>query len=224
MSDEFAVEERVVERPFFWEEEPVLSCSLRLPSLTGGGTAARRINRYYQQLEARLIRRWERRLYPAACAEAQEARQASYPFLPHEARVTFQVTCLRDGRLSLYWDDWLFTGGAHGAVCRHGDTWDTHTGCPMPMAAFFPPGTKLRKALSRLAVQQAQANLDAGTSLYFDDFQSLIFRRFDRENFYLADGKLMFFYPLYAIAPYAEGIPTFTAALAGDSGTDEETE
>ena len=36
-------------------------------------------------------------------------------------------------------------------------------------------------------------------------------RRFNAQNFYLTAEGLSFFYPMYAIAPAAEGIPTFTA-------------
>ena len=215
MPKEFDVESRTVERSFFWEEEPTLTCSLCLPQLTGEGPAIRRIQRYYEHLASRLLHHWERRLYPEACAEAEEARRASYPFQPYENRIRFQVTCLRDGLLSLYWDDWLYIGGARGETRRHGDTWDLTSGVPLPMAAFFPPKTKLRQTLVPIAIQQAETNLTAGTSLYYDDYPALIHRHFDKGNFYLTGDTLAFFYPLHSIAPYAEGIPTFTVPLSG---------
>ena len=212
VSAELRIEERVVDRPFFWNEEPVLHCSLHLPRLTGGGRGIRRIDRYYQHLAQYLVRTWERRLYPIACEDAVQARAASYPFQPYEVEITYQVTCLQDGLLSLYWDCRQRFGKARDTF-RQGDTWVLDTGSPLPMSSFFPRGTKLRNLLPRAAAEQAASNAAAGTSVYFDSCPALLRRYFDRRRFYLTPDDLAFFYPSATVAPWEEGIAVFTVPL-----------
>lgn len=128
------------ERTFFWEEEPVLLCSLTLPAFDRPSTGAgRRISRYYLHLSRWLRSLWEHQVFPAACAALQAARDASLPFHPYREAITVQVTRNSGGLFSLYWDSYWYTGGAHGMTARWGDTWDLSTGCPMSLSDFFPP-------------------------------------------------------------------------------------
>ena len=206
------------ERTFFWEEEPVLLCSLTLPAFDRPSTGAgRRISRYYLHLSRWLRSLWEHQVFPAACAALQAARDASLPFHPYREAITVQVTRNSGGLFSLYWDSYWYTGGAHGMTARWGDTWDLSTGCPMSLSDFFPPHTEIKRLLPALAERQAAAALAAGTSLYAPDYPELLRTQFDGKRFYLDDQTLFFFYPLCSIAPYAEGIPVFSAPLEDDS-------
>ena len=45
---------------------------------------------------------------------------------------------------------------------------------------------------------------------YHDKWRQHLRRSFNRENFFLTPEGLSVFWPMYAIAPAAEGIPTFT--------------
>ena len=51
--------------------------------------------------------------------------------------------------------------------------------------------------------------MDSGCSLFDPDWPRLLRRSFDPERFYLTPEGIAVFFPLYAIAPYAEGIPVF---------------
>ena len=45
---------------------------------------------------------------------------------------------------------------------------------------------------------------------YHDNWRQLLRRQFNAQNYYLTEDGLAFFYPMYAIAPSAEGVPVFT--------------
>ena len=51
---------------------------------------------------------------------------------------------------------------------------------------------------------------DAGTARYREDWRRRLRRSFNARNFYLTAEGLCYFFPMYALAPAAEGIPTFT--------------
>ncbi len=201
-------------KTYCWDEEPVLSCSLALPVFSkAANRAGQRIARYYIHLGQWLRSGWEHQVFPAACAALQAARDASLPFQPYEETVAFQVTKNSGGLFSLYWDSYWYTGGAHGMTARWGDVWSLKTGCPMTMREFFPPRTDLKKRLPELAARQAGEAIAAGTSWYYEDYPERLRAEFDLKRFYLTEEALSFFYPLYAAAPYAEGIPTFTVPM-----------
>lgn len=201
-------------KTYCWDEEPVLSCSLTLPAFDRpAGRASRRIARYYVHLSQWLRSCWERQVFPAACAALRAAREASLPFHPYEETVTFQVTRNIAGLFSLYWDSYWYTGGAHGVTARWGDVWNLKTGCPMSMPEFFPPHIDWKRLLPELAARQAAEAIAAGTSFYFEDYPERLRTNFDCKRFYLSEDALLFFYPLYSVAPYAEGIPTFSIPL-----------
>ena len=44
---------------------------------------------------------------------------------------------------------------------------------------------------------------------YLPEWRKAVRRRFNPQNYYLTEEGLAFFYPMYAIAPAAEGIPVF---------------
>ena len=49
----------------------------------------------------------------------------------------------------------------------------------------------------------------AGVSRYHEGVRRKLRRYFNPQNFYLTAEGLVFFYPMYAIAPAAEGVPAF---------------
>lgn len=197
------------ERTLNWEGEPVLSLSLQTPKLPEDAPGLRRIGRYYQRFAQQWRARWEGPLYVQACACAKAMRARSYPFRPWEARLTFQVTHQTGALLSVCLDAYEYAGGAHGLTVRHGDTWELPGGTPRTLASFFPPRCPWR----RLALEQVQADirrrLGTGEAWFDPDWQRLTVREFDPEHFYCTPEGPAVFYPLYSIAPYAEGIPVF---------------
>lgn len=192
-----------------YEGEPVLTLSLRYPKLPEDRAAFRRIGRYYQRVADTWRARWEGGLYQRACCALAEARAQSKPFRPWEAALDFTVTYHENGRLSLYQDAYEYTGGAHGMTTRRGDTWRLRSGVPIPLRAFFPPRTRWRREVYATIREQVSAQMATGESLYLDGWEQAVAPLFDPERFYLTQEGIVVFYPLYALAPYAEGMPTF---------------
>lgn len=195
------------------EEEAVLTLSMRWPKFPEEASRMRRAGRYYRQVSECWKAHWEGPVYRDACAALAAAREASRPFHPWEAKLDFTVTCNERGLLSLYLDAYEYTGGAHGITVRQGDAWDLCSGFPRPLASFFPPRSRWRRTVLCAMLEEGRRRVAAGDTLYFDDWERTLVTGFDPCRFYLTREGIAVFYPLYTIAPYAEGIPVFTVPL-----------
>lgn len=192
------------------EEEPVLTLDLRWPKLPDDKAPWRRIGRYYRQVSDQWKARWEVALYGQACAALAEARENSRPFRPWQAQLVYTVTYNEDGLLSLYMDAWEQAGGAHGMTVRCADVWDLRDGGPRSLGSFFPPRSRWRRELLTAVRTQIEARIATGESIYFDDWEKRVETAFDPGRFYLTGEGITVFYPLCSLAPYVEGIPTFS--------------
>lgn len=186
--------------------------SVKTPQITkpADSRAARRINRYYRHMQKSFLHYCEHHLFPLAAEEYRSALANSFPFRKFEAVFTYTETYNQNCTLSLYTDCYEFTGGAHGNTVRYADVWNLNTGEPRPLSSFFPPSTPLRRTLTAFAAEQAGAQIAAGEAMFFDDYRKLMSRNFNPQNFYLTEEGLAFYYQLYTIAPYVEGIVAFT--------------
>ena len=62
------------EKTLAWEGEPVLTYTVKALALP---SAPARLERYYRRMEAGRLARWEKVLYPRACAALRDARAVS---------------------------------------------------------------------------------------------------------------------------------------------------
>ena len=201
-----------------WTAEgiPVLQAEIFLPCpVAPDGRIPRRIERFYQLQSRSYLRYCENWLAPRAAAACRQALADSAPLPQYTARLTHQITCNGHGILSLYTDSHEFTGG-RPLILRRGDTWDLKTGYPLPAAAFFQKHTPLRRLLLRTAADEIRRQEEAGLSRYAENWPQAMKRTWNRSNFYITPESFCFFWQMYAIAPAAEGIPTFFLPFSHD--------
>lgn len=198
------------ERQWSVEDIPVLTATVSLPRPTDcSGRAARRIDRFYQLQARSYFRYCENWLFPKAAAEYRQALADSGPLPHYTADLTHQVTCCEHGIWSLHTDTRECLGG-RAEVLRRGDTWDLRTGYPVPLSSFFPRRTAVRKLLLQTAEGEILRQEAAGVAQYHEKWRQALRRSFNRENYFVTPDGLCFFWQMYAIAPRAEGVPTFS--------------
>lgn len=209
---QLSTEPLAAERTWTVEEIPVLTASVSLPTPAEGasGAAARRIRRYYQLQSRAFLRYCQRWLLPEAEAEYRAALTASAPLPQLRAELSYQVTYNESGLWSLYTQSRERGADGRTLLTRRGDTWDLASGYPVPLAAFFPRRCGWKKALLAAAEAEIRRREAAGAARWNEDWRRSLRRRFNPENFYLTGDGLAFFYPMYALAPAASGIPVFT--------------
>lgn len=150
-------------------------------------------------------------LYQEAIEAYDESQQEDYPFHPWEAYIMYQLTHNADGLLSLYIDQYLYFGGAHGSTLRSSATWELTQGTQRTLDSFGKPGTDYQSFILETIVQQARYNAAHDPDvMYFDDYPDLIKENFDPQSFYLTPDGLVIYYQQYEIGPYVMGLIEFT--------------
>lgn len=207
-------------QPFTAEREwtvdgiPVLSAVISLPQpLPAAGKIARRLHRYYQLQCRSYLRYCEKQLSPQAQQEYRTALANSVPLPFFRAELTYQVTYQDSHFLSLYTQS-RETGLHQPLTLRRGDTWDLIRGYPVPLSDFFPEHSPWKRQLLDFAAEEIQRQERAGTAQYHDTWRKSLRRCFNSQNYYLTSEGLAFFFPMYALAPAVEGIPTFLLPYA----------
>lgn len=202
-------------QPFITEQEwtadgiPVLSATVSVPQpVSMSDRISRRISRFYQSQHRAYLKYCRRELFPKAEAEYRAALATSAPFTPFRAKLSFQITYQNPHFLSLYTQSCEETGAQKWCL-RHGDTWDLASGYPVPLSSFFAPHSSWKRYLLNLAEESIERQEQMGLSQYHEHSKRLLKRYFNPQNYYLTPDGLAFFYPMYAIAPAFEGIPTF---------------
>lgn len=217
---QLSTEPLTAERIWTVEEIPVLTASVSLPAPPedAGPGAARRIRRYYQLQSRAFLRYCERWLLPEAEAEYRAALASSAPLPAFRAELEHRVTYHENGLWSLYTQSRERGADGRTLLTRRGDTWDLRTGYPVPLKSLFSPRSGWRRTLLETAETEIRRRETAGAARWNEDWRRCLRRRFNPENFYLTADGLAFFYPMYALAPGACGIPVFTVPL-GPEGT-----
>ena len=148
--------------------------------------------------------------HAAGCEPCREALADSRPLPQFQAELSFRVTYNEGGFWSLYTQIREPAADGHILLRRWGDTWDLRRGYPVSLPSFFPHRRGWKRRLLTLAAQEIQRQETAGYARYLDGWLRRLRQQFNPMRFYLTPEGLAFFYPMYAIAPAAEGIPVFT--------------
>lgn len=205
-----AVVMREKKREFLYGRTVVLMFSVSYPELMSPGIAAARINRQVRMQTEGFLHYAATVLYRQAVREYRDSRANGSPFLPYDAVMNYEVTLNQDCFFSFYRDRYEFTGGAHGNTLRLSDTWNLKTGGRLSLSELFMPGEDYGALLTEQFILQARENLSANPGIYFDDYENLIVKFFNPDQFYLTPDGLNVYFQQYDIAPYSTGIVVFT--------------
>ncbi len=209
-------EEFFAEREWTLEDIPVLTATVSVPRpLDRGGRIQRRIDRFYQLQVRAYFRYCENWLFPKAAAACREALADSTPFPACSASLRYTVTCSERGLWSLHTDTRETLGG-RPEVLRRGDTWDLRSGYPVPLSDFFPRRTPVRRLLLSAAEAEISRQERAGIAKYHEKWRQELRRTYNPDRFFVTPQGLCFFWQMYAVAPAAEDVPTFTIPFGED--------
>ena len=199
-------------RKFTYQNTVMVTLSISSPQVRIPSTlkAQMAINSRIRTQTSDFTRYVSKDLYQQAIQEYEDSQSGHFPFRPYDAVLNYTVTWNQDGLLSMYRDQYEFTGGAHGNTLRSSDTLSLSTGERIPLSSFFRPGTNYLGMLLEAILRQADANSAKEPGIYFENYRDLIVQYFNPESFYLTPQGLCIYYQQYEIAPYSTGIVVFT--------------
>lgn len=193
--------------------EPVLRYRLVSPEVEGTWRGIEKIQRYYRACAEAWRTRWEREIYCRACLDLAQRREKGLPFKVWRCELETRLALEGEGLLSLWQEGTEHWGFDRPLVLRTGDVWDLAEGVPRTLASFFPGRRSWRREVLKVLEEQAAARLAGGESLLDEDCLSKLRRCFSPQRFWLEEDGVHIFFPLYALAPAGEGIPSFRVPL-----------
>jgi len=171
------------------------------------------INAWYREKAEELRRKYETEMYRDASELYDRSRADDFPFHMYDALFTYEITYNQDGVISLYHDEYIYSGGAHGTAVRQSETWNIKDGCRIYLYQFAGDPSAFRAEILGAIREQIALQSETGENMYFENYPELISEHFNPESFYLTPEGLVIYYQQYDIAPYASGIPEFVIYL-----------
>ena len=125
------------------------------------------------------------------------------PLMPYQLDARYKVTNNSD-IISFYIDYYQFSGGAHGITNRIAYNIEKSSGNEMQLKDIFKDNYNYKDIINKEISRQISKDPDR----YFtgkDGFNGIG----DTQNFYIKNNKVVIYFGLYEIAPYAAGISEF---------------
>lgn len=202
---------RQIKKSFEYNNKEMLTLSIRYPwiSIPGNHNAQNRINNQISTQVNKYYKYASDKLYSQAVDGYKDSIKNNFPFHPYEAYMEYVPTYNENCFLSLYYDRYEFTGGAHGNTIRSSDTWELCRGTNIPLYCFFSPGVDYKSFLINEITRQAETDMKLEPNIYFENYKSLISENFNPESYFMTPDGISIYYQQYEIAPYSTGIVVF---------------
>jgi hypothetical protein len=137
--------------------------------------------------------------------ELKEAGPLDRPNLKNSYTVNYIVTYNSNGKLSLYLESYLFTGGAHGMPGRVPLTFDLSTGNTLTLQQAVGGNANYKTIINKIVKEQFPK---AYTMLA--PFESIT----DDQSFFLVNDAVVVYFEPYQYTPYVAGFPQFSIPLS----------
>lgn len=167
--------------------------------------ATTKMNRYYRDKAYEYERYYKSVLFHMAVEQYKYDIENGYPVREFDAIAEYNITYNEFCIVSLYTDEYEYTGGAHGNTIRTSQTWDLKKQRTVPLSELFRIQFGYRAYIFKIIAQEIQKDPD----IYFPDWEKLIVQTFNEDSFYATAEGIVIYYQQYDIAPYSSGIREF---------------
>lgn len=199
------IRKRIIENNLKYENTVILKYYIEYPEITNeNNTAIRMFNIYNERIAKDLQKRAESELYIEAIELYKYNKQNNYPIMTYEIYRTYEVTLNTNKLISLYADEYIFTGGAHGNTIRTSQTWNMDNARMIRLYELYRNPYFILNILKQIITQ-----INNEKDIYFEDACCLVIETFNPQSFYLTPSSVVIYYQQYDIAPYSSGIRIF---------------
>ena len=135
------------------------------------------------------------------------SREKDIPIRAFELHYIPTITYNDGCTLSLYYDKYMYTGGAHGVTVRTSESWDLNEGELISLNELL--GKDQIEYIKSEIKKQVEQTINNENYNYFENYDENIEANFDENNYYITPEGIIIYFQQYEIAPYAAGIPEF---------------
>lgn len=205
------IEKQVLQREMSYQGEVILKYTIEYPKLQSSKYlyGIEKFNETNRQIAYRLKKYAETQLFEEAKKTYQYNKANGYPTMLYEVILNYIVTYQEKNRISLYMDQYIYSGGAHGNTIRFSQNWDLQMARQVTLQEVYQNDPYYVIDILKEVNRQIKYQIEETKGVYFDDYCQLVLNTFRLTQFYLVPQGISIFFQQYDIAPYSSGIPTF---------------
>ena len=166
----------------------------------------KKFNDYNLKMALQTQQKAEKELYKEAIELYKYNKENGYPQMMYELYREYQITLNQENAVSMYIDEYIFSGGAHGTTTRTSQTWNLMLGKMVELYELYPNEPYFLLDILRKINREISENIE----IYFADPYPLVVEYFNPDSYYIDNGKVVIYFQQYDIAPYSSGIIEFT--------------
>ncbi len=202
---------KTLESELMYKDTLVLKYKIEYPEIVYGIYDYGRLifNLYNRRIAYNLERKCRNELYKEAVELYKYNKENNYPIMVYEIVLNYNITYNTHKIVSLYSDEYMFTGGAHGNTVRKAQNWNLLIAKMFCLDYLYPNNPYYIIDILKEINKQIREQIVNGSDKYFDNYCELVLENFRLNNFYMYPKFIEIFFQQYDIAPYSSGIPTF---------------
>ena len=164
-----------------------------------------KVNKFYKDQALAFQKYCETELFSMAVKQYHESMENNVPIRTFDAQIVYKVKYMCPCIISIYFDRYEYTGGAHGITIRESQTWNVRK-CEFIKLSQLVSCLPYDKAYILSAVE---SQINQNPEIYFENYKERIVDTFNENSFYCRPEGIVIYYQQYDIAPYSSGIREF---------------
>ncbi|MGN1298581.1 MAG: DUF3298 and DUF4163 domain-containing protein [Candidatus Scatovivens sp.] len=203
----FEIKKNILEKDLKYDNETILKYHIEYPQIISNYKypSITKFNLYNKNKALELQKKSETELFNDAKELYNYNKENGYPIMIYEIFLTYNITLNYNNIVSLYFDEYLYTGGAHGITTRTSQNWNMLKNNLINLYSLFPKNPYFILDILKEIILQISNNPE----IYFNDACCLVINSFNPNSFYLTKNAIIIYFQQYDIAPYSSGIRTF---------------
>lgn len=201
---------RILQKEMKYENTVVLKYHIEYPEIVmdwqQNRNGIKKFNDYNLKMALQTQQKAENELYKEAIELYKYNKENGYPQMMYELYREYQITLNQENAVSMYIDEYIFSGGAHGTTTRTSQTWNLMLGKMVELYELYPNEPYFLLDILRKINREISENIE----IYFAGPYPLVVEYFNPESYYIDNGKVVIYFQQYDIAPYSSGIIEFT--------------
>ena len=164
----------LLEKELVYDGEIILKYHIEYPSIESNSSENINFNYYNKNLALELQNKSENELYKEAIETYKYNKENGYPIMVYEVYRNFEITFNTNNIISLYADEYIFQGGAHGNTIRTSQTWNMIAGCMINLESCF----KNQSYFIIEILKEINRQIAKNPEIYFENTCNLVLNTF----------------------------------------------
>ncbi len=205
----FDIKNNIFENEIFYKGNLILKYKIEYPSIYNRCNKNEFNN--YNYSKALKLKNYAETVLLKQAQETFEYNNANgYPIMVFELIYEYNITHNNNNIISLYADEYIFSGGAHGLTTRTSQNWNMQCYKQITLNDIFPNNPYYIIDILKSINNQIEEQINNGSNQYFDNYCKLVLETFKLDQFYItSNNEFAVYFQSYDIAPYSSGIPVF---------------